>query len=73
MPGIKSDPTGNSIYERMKRQAERDGVVLTGAPSIAKELHLPLGTSRNALQRLQKKAKVAMLEFGKYVVVDIVE
>jgi hypothetical protein len=46
---------------------------VAGAPTVAKELHLPLGTSRNALQRLQKKGKIAMLSFGQYVVVDLAE
>jgi hypothetical protein len=46
---------------------------VAGTPTVAKELHLPLGTSRNALQRLQKKSKIAMLSFGQYVVVDLAE
>jgi hypothetical protein len=46
---------------------------VAGAPTVAKELHLPLGTSSNALQRLQKKGKEAMLSFRQYVVVDLAE
>jgi len=70
---MKPDPTGNSILGYLKSKADGDGVVLAGAPSIARELRLPLGTSRNALQRLQRKGKVAMPKFGKYVVVEMAE
>ena len=67
------DNTGALVLDWMTSHADGDGVVEYGGPQIANALSKPQVTVQHALRRLEKRGKVYMLSFGRYVVVDLID
>lgn len=70
---MRSDPTSETIYNYLKERADEDGFVVAGAPSIAQGINRPTTTVSNALGRLQRRGKIAMLSYGQYAVMEIAD
>lgn len=69
---MRTDTMSERVLAFMKEQANEDGIVYgMGAPQIAEVTAINRHTVAHSLQRLQKRGKIGMLQYGVYAISEV--
>jgi hypothetical protein len=68
---MRTDPISEKVLSFLREKANEDGIAYNvGAPQIAESTTINRHTVAHSLQRLQKRDKIAMLQYGVYALVE---
>jgi len=61
------------VYRWFERNADADGFVEVGCPTVAHGLKMPVRTVQGVVSRLEKQGKIYLIGYRRFAVTSLVE